>query len=477
VRIGEILSCALFAVAAFGCSSSKGTSVGDAGSSSSAIVPAPPGSAGPGICEPTCPRACNIDNDCNTDLGELCCNYGSSKVCQFAENCPVFCTNDSVCQTSLGQACVVTSLTSGTQSSCDDAGAGLHFCQTDTDCGGGSQTCCTNYDRPICTDTNECPSPCAQDSQCNPDRGEICCTTVQAIEPDLSARGLCLNPAVQPCPRACTASSDCRSLSATPLCCDGFCAATCAMTCTQDSDCYDEICCKSPSLSVAVPPVLFAVSPGCSGEPADPTCGDCFLQSGACNCLGCTPVADAGSCFGGGQAPTCALCALYFNCEADECPGCSHTMTPGCSGTPSYATCAQCPSGYCSTGECPGCLLDNGFCSGTIAPCGAATTPTQCENEPGCGWNATACVGTITPCDSFTTEASCEAEEGCGWGIEPEAACVGTPTPCGQLSIVPARDGGVSACNLQVGCLDPSTTSDVTPIPDGGFTLTGSTIQ
>jgi hypothetical protein len=177
-----------------GCSSTA-SSTADAGFSGSAVVPTV--NAGQGTCRTTCPRSCDVDNDCATELGELCCDYGTGKVCQPAEACPVFCTGDSVCQTSLGQACVVTSLALGAPAACDDAGAGLKFCQSGADCG-PTQTCCGNYDRPICTDTSACPAACTRDAQCDANRGEICCTTVQAVEPNLSATGLCLDPAVQP---------------------------------------------------------------------------------------------------------------------------------------------------------------------------------------------------------------------------------------------------------------------------------------
>ena len=237
MNVGNRVVSALVATAALGCSS--GAVVGlDAGSSGSAVMPSV--TSGQGLCEPTCPRSCNVDDDCDTELGELCCDYGSGRVCQLASACPVFCADDTSCQTGMGQACVTTSLAAGAQSACNQASAGLQFCRSSADCRGG-QTCCTNYDRPICTDALQCPASCTDDSRCNTLDGEICCTTVQAVEPSLGVSGLCLNPAVQACPKACSSSAQCEQTPGARICCNGLCSATCATTCTQDSDCFGEI--------------------------------------------------------------------------------------------------------------------------------------------------------------------------------------------------------------------------------------------
>ena len=458
-------------------------------------------------------------------VGELCCDYGSGKVCQLARDCPVFCASDTMCQTSIGQACVVTSLASGAQAACNDVGAGLQFCQSSGDCR-GSQTCCTNYDRPICTDALQCPAACTADSQCNTLDGELCCTTVQAVEPSLSASGLCLNPTFQACPKACTSSAECVQTPGSPICCNGLCSATCATTCTQDSDCYDQICCKAPTVALPSPPVLFAVTPTCSGATLDSTCASCFEDLQACTCPGCSIDTGAGNCVGTATASTCDECESQFACNADECPDCVAGSIPGCSGSPEFSTCAACPTELClevST-YCPGCgqiagpcegtlpacltigdrygetvCTDAGctwgttgcsgtpsscadfttqgscevteycswpvVCTGTLTSCSANTTETECASESGCFWDAPTCAGTVTPCTSLTDRPSCVDQPGCAWNAGGAGACVGQPTPCADLSIL-AGDGGVAPCRLQPGCFVPRLDAGAAPVAD-----------
>src|SRR6185503_1235681 len=100
-----------------------------------------------------------------------------------------------------------------------------------------------------------------------------CCTSVKTIEPNLTASGLCLNPANEPCPKACTTSADCGSLG--QLCCDGVCADSCAKSCTKDSDCNGQICCKIDLNNFPTPPHQFKVSPACSGTPTYTSCTQC----------------------------------------------------------------------------------------------------------------------------------------------------------------------------------------------------------
>jgi hypothetical protein len=451
--IAKSLIAAVLAAVACGCSSTR-SSGGDAGSSGSAITPIAVGD-GQGICAATCPRSCDSDGDCDTEIGDLCCNYGSSKVCTPAADCPIFCDNEAVCQRSADLTCVVTSLVSGTPSTCAPPGSGLQFCRSDSDCSGPSQTCCTNYDRPICTDSGQCPASCTNDAQCNALGGEMCCTSVQAVEPNLSAMGLCLNPTVQPCPQPCSRSSDCSDVVGASLCCNGLCAATCPTTCTQDSDCYQEICCKSPSLAVPAPPVLFGATPPCVGTLDNATCGECLAQLGACACPGCTADDDAGTCSGASTAPSCAQCGADYDCDVDYCPGCSLTTNQVCTGSPSYAPCGVCPPDFCGSPDgvegCPGCTLGDGGCEGTVLPCGDNASEADCNNDYGCSWGGSACTGTITQCVSRTTAAACNGVAGCGWIAGGPLSCVGTPTPCVQLSAV-AGDAGLAQCPLQPGC-------------------------
>src|SRR5882672_12237762 len=80
-----------------------GCSSGGSGNSSSdgGVLGAPPGS---GICADSCPKACGQDGDCDTSLGQLCCDYGAgAKFCQGAKSCPKFCSSDSTCDTATGQ--------------------------------------------------------------------------------------------------------------------------------------------------------------------------------------------------------------------------------------------------------------------------------------------------------------------------------------------------------------------------------------
>jgi hypothetical protein len=347
----------------------------------------------------------------------------------------------------------VTSLAPVAQSMCDDAGAGLQFCHADGDCT-ATQTCCTNYDRPICTDRSECPTPCTEDSQCNTLHGETCCTTVQAVEPNLTPSGLCLNPSVQACPRTCSSSSDCAALTAMPLCCNGLCAATCPTTCTQDSDCFQQICCKSPTVTAPLPPVLFTAAPPCAGATVT-TCADCFQDLRTCTCLGCALTSDAGSCSGEGAVTSCAECDTSYGCEPYYCPGCSQALAPTCGGVPTYVSCLVCPTGTCEQDSgvgCPGCTWTGTQCIGdTPSACGANATQAECQSESGCYWGVPTCVGTVTACSSITTEMACNSASGCQWNTGIPSDCVGTPTACAQLATVPG-DAGFVQCGLQPGC-------------------------
>src|SRR5262249_36634740 len=150
--------------------------------------------------------------------GQLCCDYGSGgKICQDAKSCPRFCAEDSTCETTSGQACVRFSIETS-QMVCAPATAGIKTCHGDSDCK-DSEVCCGNYKEAICTPANKCPKACTTSADCGTGRGEICCTSVGVMEPNLNVQGLCLNTDYEPCLKSCTTSSDCDATN--PLCCDG----------------------------------------------------------------------------------------------------------------------------------------------------------------------------------------------------------------------------------------------------------------
>src|SRR5579859_118050 len=353
---------------------------------------------GQAVCAAACAKPCSQDSDCQTSSGELCCDYGSAgKVCQSAASCPQFCANDTTCDSATGQACVVTSLEPSAQRSCQKAQDGLQLCKTDTDCTTPGNVCCGIYDQGICLPSNECPKTCATSSECQTALGEVCCTSVKAIDPTVTAAGLCLDPKYAPCPKACTSSTDCASTG--ELCCNGICQATCPKACSTDSDCSGaaRICCPTASAHAAEPPHVFKTGPTCSGTPAYPTCAACATGAGCGGCAGCeTP----GTCTGTPSGHDCSTCGASYGCSA--CEGCT-TGAPGtgacagspdytscascgsscascqgctsggsaCTGTPYYPTCASCPASACGTSECQGCtaIAGTGGCTGTPYTC------------------------------------------------------------------------------------------------------------
>ncbi len=217
-----------------GCSSSSG------GGSPNSV-----GNTAPGVCTDSCDKPCGSDNDCNTANGELCCDYssvgnGAGKVCQAAKSCPTFCGQDTDCQTSMGQACEPVSLSNSSVKVCEQATQAIHQCSSDAQCTGNNEVCCTIYKGGgLCTAANACPKSCSTSSSCDTAQGEICCTSVAAVDPNLNAPGLCLNPQYSPCPKSCTTSSDCASTG--DLCCNGVCQKTCPKSCNVDNDCTNQI--------------------------------------------------------------------------------------------------------------------------------------------------------------------------------------------------------------------------------------------
>jgi hypothetical protein len=403
------------------------------------------GTNGPGICEPTCNKACGVDNDCDTSNGELCCDYGTNgKVCQDAKSCPRFCTDDSACNTTMGQACELVSLSS-TEKACETPTQAFKLCQADSDCMPNNEVCCTIYNKGICTAANECPKACSTSSTCDTTSGEVCCTTVQKIEPSLTTAGLCLNPAFTPCPKACSTSSDCDNPQAA-ICCNGVCAATCPKSCMQSSDCTGQICCKTSTASLPPPPVVFKVGPTCQGTPTYTTCQQCGQSFGCSRCGGCSSEGGTGACTGTPFENTCAACGQVYNC-ATQCLGCTAgTGTGTCTGN-AYP---------CSDwdGDPTGCAADLGCsypdggttCIGTPTACTTFTDSTSCGAQAPCTWQTgtTSCTGNLTPCNQLGS-ANCSQQYGCSYnsGV---VACDGTLTPCSQL---PANMCTTPGCSVQ----------------------------
>ena len=342
-----------------GCSSTGGTG-GDAGTVGTGE------NIGPGICQTACDKSCNVDNDCNTQNGELCCNYGAAgKVCQSAASCPIFCASDTSCQTGMGQACVERSARRGRAGRVRagrlraEALRRRHRLHRQHD-----QVLHHHYDRPICTAAAECPTACSADSQCNTADGEICCTTVKAAEPDLSASGLCLNPAYATCPKTCTTSSDCTGSSTKTACREGILPVDVRQELQQQRRLHG--------------PDLLQVAQGVLAAGADALRGDAGLHRHRPSPAAPpatprrAPVAvrlplstGAGTCEGSPYHSTCASCGT--ECGTTYRPSCTLATGGSCTGTPYYSTCASCGS-ECGTEYCPGCV-SAGSCTGTQYTC------------------------------------------------------------------------------------------------------------
>jgi hypothetical protein len=332
---------------------------------------------GEGVCQPTCAKACVGDNDCETSQGELCCDFGEAgKICLSAAQCPRHCEDDSACSTSQGEACLPTSLSAPNE--CVDSRSGLRSCGGDGDCY-SSEVCCTIYDQPICLPPGACPQACSESSECNTGNGESCCTSVRAVEPDLVAEGLCLNPSYTECPKACDTSSDCATASG-ELCCDGLCAFSCPKACKQSSDCTSpdaRICCTSASARLPQPTRFFSAGPRCTGV------AESCATLGSRNAGYCTPVT--------GCTPSADLCT----------------------GTP--YVCAFSDQNQTECQARPGCEYDEktGNCDGTPDPCSGISTSTECYANSGCLWGMSgACTGTATPCDLIPAT-QCASNPGC----------------------------------------------------------------
>lgn len=413
-----------------GCSSTNGGG-GSSGSGSGGS------SSGPGICLSACDKPCGSDSDCDTSNGELCCDYGSAgKVCQSAKSCPKFCGSDTDCLTSMGQACEKVSLSSPV-TVCEPASSGLKTCTVDTDCPGSSEVCCNIYSKGLCTPANECPKSCSDSSSCNTQNGEVCCTTVKAVDPSITAAGLCLNPQYAPCPKACpNGDSDCASTN--QLCCNGICSNSCPKSCTQSSDCDQQICCTSYKASLPPGPTLFHTGPTCTGTPLYTTCQQC--QSRGCSCPGCGTEAGTGYCQGTPYATDCTYCGQNYSCN---CVGCTLGAS-ACTGNPTYQ-CNQWDGDQTGCLSEPGCTYPDGgtLCTGTPTACASLISQQACQTQTGCTWGAS-CTGTVTQCSQLTSSTTCAQQQGCNY-YTGTSACDGTLTPCDQI---PATQ-----CSLQPGCV------------------------
>src|SRR5262249_50133640 len=124
----------------------------------------------------------------------------------------------------------------------------------------------------VCLPLNLCPVRCSDSSKCNTAQGEICCTTLGALDHTLTAEGLCIDPTVVTCPKLCQKSTDCRTQDG-EVCCNGICSKGCSRkTCNVSNDCQAQICCKSAvaNRSTATPggypvPVHVSGAGGASG--------------------------------------------------------------------------------------------------------------------------------------------------------------------------------------------------------------------
>ncbi len=214
------------------------------GAAGAAGPPAQPPGDSPGVCADSCPKACADDDECDTADGELCCDYAEhGKACVSAPMCPRFCDDDSRCNLQSGEACLRPTL-DAPQRICMPPDDAVRTCSDDSGCGAGEE-CCTNYKEPVCLPPGLCPKACAQSSECDTQRGEICCTTLPQVDATLGVAGLCVHVSEQACPRTCQQSSDCQTAEG-EICCDGVCATSCPKSCETSNECNGQICCTSP---------------------------------------------------------------------------------------------------------------------------------------------------------------------------------------------------------------------------------------
>jgi hypothetical protein len=146
--------------------------------------------------------------------------------------------------------------------------------------------CCAIYSPSMCLPASKCPKACTDSVECDTADGEICCTTVGAVEPNLNVTGLCLNPTTNPgaCPGVCTQSMDCNT-AANEICCDGLCSDKCPKSCQSTADCPNQICCKSALNRLPKQTTTFSASPRCTGTPRATTCSSYSSSAASCNAV------------------------------------------------------------------------------------------------------------------------------------------------------------------------------------------------
>ncbi len=428
------------------CSSSgntERTAGNTTGGTSSTLAP------GQGYCMDTCTKDCTTDQDCNMSQGEMCCDLSTAgKTCLQASECPVACSDDTKCNTSSGQACERITIAT-TQKYCASPTTALQTCQADGDCSTGD-VCCANYKQPICLPPTECPKACTASTDCQTSSGEICCTSVTKIEPNLNVTGLCTNPTYSltsgyaNCPKLCTTSTDCDTAN-NEICCNGLCTtdhSLCPQTCTQSSDCNAQICCKSALMRVPdLTTHIFTTGPTCTGTPYY-TCS----SSSCSSVLGCTATSGGGTCNSYGY--TCS----EFNSSSTSCAsitGCTYSSngSSGCSVFESYLCSDFDDDSYDCTGL--GCTYSSStyLCTGTPTTCSTFTTSTACDDSFNCIWSGTStgtCSGTPAACSTNTNSTACAANYNCYWSSTGTTTCTGTATPCSQLT--------PTQCSSQYGC-------------------------
>lgn len=246
------------------------------------------GGSGEGVCRGNCPKTCSGDDDCDTDKGQMCCNFGDgAKTCTEPQSCPRFCTSDGECNTEQGEACCAVSLAS-TELICSKPQACLHFCKKNADCG-EAEVCCTTYSQPLCVKPTQCPNECGSTIDCKTEEGEVCCKTFEEdLAQILSVSGVCYSKGMS-CQKSCASSNECDT-AAGEMCCEGFCAKGCKKKCEENQDCdmgAGQLCCQNPVVETVWwegGQELFSSQEGgdcCSyGNPCD------WDHDGTCDCGG-----------------------------------------------------------------------------------------------------------------------------------------------------------------------------------------------
>jgi hypothetical protein len=249
--------------------------------------------SGEGVCADQCPKSCDSDSQCDTNDGELCCDYrGFGKACAPAAACPRFCADDTECNTQAGEACLRRTLTSP-EKTCMKPQEAVQTCQSDAECASGDE-CCTIYGEPVCLPPSLCPKACSQSSECATGKGEICCTTLALVDSTLGAAGLCIDPAMVSCPTPCSSSNECNTGQG-ELCCDGICSTSCPKACTSSNECPGQLCCTTPAIQS--PWLAGERQPGYPVTPAQDTCTAALKSNGICDEPNpCPPGTDAYDC-------------------------------------------------------------------------------------------------------------------------------------------------------------------------------------